>query len=164
MLDIPPKRRVQAKNGHRAGQHQKTEGHLPLAEFLGREPAAEEDPASKSNHPLHELQHEQNEHAFGQRISGRRAIGGNGPGMGHEAKGRPVQSLFGGREVRSPVWRRKTASEECLRFDLNSTTRPVDGAADKSPPIAETILGTAPQTPHGPPIAQNRCSEEIGDD
>ena len=63
----------QAENRQRRGEQQEAEAHLPFAQLFRRQPAAKDQPAHETHEPLQDGQHQQNQHALGQRVGPARA-------------------------------------------------------------------------------------------
>ena len=67
-LEVAAERTGQAEHDQRRREQQEAVGHVPLAELVRREPAAEQHAAAKADAPLHDAHHQQHEHARGERI------------------------------------------------------------------------------------------------
>ena len=69
VFQIPPKATRQGQHRQRRGQHQKAEGHVPLAQFLRRQPPAKKHRPAESHQPLNHRERQQDDHAVGQRVA-----------------------------------------------------------------------------------------------
>ena len=68
MFQVAAERPGNRQHRKRRGQQQEAEGHVPQAQLLGVEPAAEQHRPDKSNQPLHDVHRQQDQHAIDQRV------------------------------------------------------------------------------------------------
>ena len=72
-LDVASEGARQRQHRQRGGEHEEAEGHVPLPQLPGVEPAAEEDFAQEAHQPLQYGQCQEDEDAAHQRVGGQRA-------------------------------------------------------------------------------------------
>ena len=77
VFEVAAERPGDGQHRKRRGQQQKAEGHVPEAQLLGIEPAAEQHRPDKAHQPLHGRQPQQDQHAIDQRV-GRQRVGAAG--------------------------------------------------------------------------------------